>query len=169
MAENRYHILLGLPEEIAHPDYYQLLGIRAGENGEAAIEEAFKKQMNSLQHLHSPKHKEFIEFLKGEVRKARKVLDDPKRRKEYDGEMSKDAILGYAVSEYSYEAGEGVIHPQAEAIAQGQAALDQVGQTAGSLVAPTQDDVLAKAEAEGDYATTLAIKGQQVADAMNRR
>ena len=86
--------------------------------------------------------------------------------KEYDGDMTKDAILGYATEEYSYEAGEGVVHPQAEAIAQGQAALDQVGQTAGSVVPPTQSDELAKAEAEGDYATTLAIKGQRVADSL---
>ena len=86
--------------------------------------------------------------------------------KEYDGDMTKDAILGYAAEEYSHEAGEGEVHPQAEAIATGQAALDQVGQTAGSVVPPTQSDELAKAEAEGDYATTLAIKGQRVADSL---
>ncbi len=57
-------------------------------------------------------------------------------------------------------------HPEAEAIAQGQAVLDQIGQTAGSVAPPTQSDALAKAEAEGDYATTLAIKGQQLADIM---
>ena len=89
--------------------------------------------------------------------------------KEYEGEMGKDEILAYASTEYSYEAGEGVQHPQAEAIAQGQAALDQVGQTAGSVASPTQDDVLAKAEAEGDYGTTMAIKGQQVADMFRTR
>ena len=59
-------------------------------------------------------------------------------------------------------------HPEAEAIAQGQAALDQIGQTAGSVAPPTESDALAKAEAEGDYATTMAIKGQQVADSLRR-
>ena len=89
--------------------------------------------------------------------------------KEYEGEMGKDEILAYASSEYSFEVGDGVAHPQAEAIAQGQAALDQVGQTAGSVAVPTEGDVLAKAEAEGDYNTTLAIKGQQVADMLKPR
>jgi len=62
-------------------------------------------------------------------------------------------------------------HPQAEQIAQGQAQLDSIGQTAGSVVPPTPEDALQKAEAEGDYATTLAIKGQQMADMLkpNRR
>ena len=83
--------------------------------------------------------------------------------KEYEGEMGKDAILAYASTEYSYEAEAGE-HPQAVAIAEGQAALDQIGQSAGSVVPPTQVDVLAKAEAEGDYKTTLAIKGRQLAD-----
>ncbi len=58
------------------------------------------------------------------------------------------------------------VHPEAEAIAQGQAVLDQIGQTAGSVAPPTQSDALSKAEAEGDYATTMAIKGQQLADMM---
>ena len=84
--------------------------------------------------------------------------------KEYEGDNTKDAILGYASAEYSYEADAGVEHPQAAAIAEGQAALDQIGQSAGSVVPPTQVDVLAKAEAEGDYKTTLSIKGRQLAD-----
>ena len=84
--------------------------------------------------------------------------------KEYDGVMTKESILGYASTEYSYEAGAGVEHPQAAAIAEGQAALDQVGQSAGSVIPPTQVDVLNKAEADGDYKTTLAIKGRQLTD-----
>jgi hypothetical protein len=44
-----------------------------------------------------------------------------------------------------------------------QAALDLIGQTAWSLpVVLTQDDELQKAEAKGDYQTTLAIKSQQM-------
>ncbi len=85
--------------------------------------------------------------------------------KEYEGEASYEALAKYAKDEYGHEfTPVDTTHPEAEAIVQGQAALDQVGQTAGSVVAPTQDDALAKAEAEGDYATTMAIKGQQLAD-----
>jgi len=78
------------------------------------------------------------------------------------GDIAEAAIkYGHVVPE-----AQPVVHPEAEAIAQGQAVLDQIGQTAGSVAPPTQGDALAKAEAEGDYATTLAIKGQQLADMM---
>ncbi len=89
--------------------------------------------------------------------------------KEYEGEASFDALAAYAKAEYGYEhTPVDPAHPDAVAIAQGQAALDQVGQVAGSVVAPTQGDVLGKAEAEGDYATTMAIKGQQLAAMLNK-
>ena len=90
--------------------------------------------------------------------------------KEYEGEASYDALAKYAKDEYGYEhIAADPAHPQAADIAQGQAALDQVGQTAGSVVAPTEGDTLAKAEAEGDYATTMQIKGNQVAEMFRGR
>jgi hypothetical protein len=58
-------------------------------------------------------------------------------------------------------------HPQAQAITEGTARLEAVGQTAGSVMNPTADDLLRKAEVEGDYRTTMAIKSQQVADMFN--
>ncbi len=88
--------------------------------------------------------------------------------KEYEGEASQDALTKYAKDEYDWEPPEKeVVHPQAEAIAQGQEQLEQIGQTAGSISTPTKGDDLAEAEAKGDYATTMAIKGQQVADLLN--
>ncbi len=90
--------------------------------------------------------------------------------KEYEGEASFDALAKYAKDEYGYEyITPDPTNPLAADIAQGQAALDQIGQTAGSVVAPNEGDRLAKAEAEGDYATTMAIKGQQVAAALQGR
>ena len=91
--------------------------------------------------------------------------------KEYDGAASFDALAAYAKDEYGHEYTAPVTEPVTnEAITQGHAALDQVGQTAGSVpVSPTDGDVLAKAEAEGDYETTMAIKGQQMADMMRNR
>ena len=85
----------------------------------------------------------------------------------YDGEPTTEALAAYAKEQYSYEpvAAAPAAHPLAGQIESQQNALDQIGQTAGSVpVAPAQGDVLAKAEAEGDYATTMAIKGAQVAD-----
>jgi hypothetical protein len=44
----------------------------------------------------------------------------------------------------------------------GQARLDKLGETAGSVPAiPTADQELEKAEAKGDYKTTLEIKSRQ--------
>ncbi len=53
-------------------------------------------------------------------------------------------------------------HPFADRINDGHARLDKVSQTAGSISQLTQDDELAKAEAKGDYATTLRLKGAQI-------
>ncbi len=88
----------------------------------------------------------------------------------YDGETSTEALAEFAETEYGHTA-EVVpeTHPQAAAINQGQAALDQVGQGAGSVPVPTQADTLAKAEAEGDYQKTMAIKSAQVADMFQPR
>jgi len=90
--------------------------------------------------------------------------------KEYQGEASADALAAYAKAEYGYEhTPVDPAHPQAADIANNQAALDQMGNTAGSIVPPSEKDTLAKAEAEGDYVTTVAIKGQQVADMFRGR
>jgi len=53
----------------------------------------------------------------------------------------------------------GALHPMAAAIADQQERLDQTRATAGSVVQPGQNDVLAKAEANGDWHTTMAMKG----------
>ena len=89
--------------------------------------------------------------------------------KEYTGEVSTEALAEYAKTEYGYEGAAESTHPQAQAITEGTERLDAINQTAGSIVNPTEGDVLAKAEADGDYKTTMAIKGRQVADSMTRR
>ena len=90
MAENRYHELLGLPEEVEEPDYYQILDLERGKLNGEDIEPRFKEQMTKLQRLDNPRHKEFIEFLKGELKRARSILTDPGRRKEYDRELTEE-------------------------------------------------------------------------------
>ena len=91
----------------------------------------------------------------------------------YDGEVSKEAITKFALDEYGHDVSvePETVHPQAQQIAEAQQRVDELTSTAGSVADATQVDALAKAEAEGDYATTMAIKGQQVADMMrdNRR
>jgi len=90
MPETRYNELLGLSPEVGDPDYYQLLELERGWVDTAEVEERFKQQMVKLQNIHSPKHKEFIEFLKGELKKARGILTDPVRRRQYDAEVKQE-------------------------------------------------------------------------------
>jgi len=82
-----------------------------------------------------------------------------------DGKVSIDTLQETAVNEYGHVIPEAIEqHPQAQQIATETARVEELGQTAGSVAPPSQADALAKAEAEGDMATTMAIKGQQVAD-----
>ena len=86
--------------------------------------------------------------------------------KEYDGEASAEAVTAYAKSEYEWEP-TAPVDPQVQQIQQGHAQLDQVAETAGSVAQLTPQELLAKAEAEGDVQTSMAIKGQQVAEMLN--
>lgn len=83
----RYNELLGIPNSIRDPDLYQLLGLERGPVDPAVVEERYRERMSTLQAIKSPKHKSFIEFLKGELRRARSVLADEKQRREYDREL----------------------------------------------------------------------------------
>lgn len=89
--------------------------------------------------------------------------------KEYEGDPTVEALASYAQDEYGYTPPVGEENPQAAEIANQQTRIDQAAVGAGSIVTPTEDDVLAKAEAERDNATTMAIKGQQVANMMRPR
>ena len=84
--------------------------------------------------------------------------------KEYQGEPTVEGLTKFAFDEYGYTKPAGEAHPQAAAIAQGQAQVDAASQGAGSApIAPTDAERLAEAEAKGDYQTTMAIKGAQIA------
>ena len=82
--------------------------------------------------------------------------------KEYTGELTKDGVLAYAESEYGHVNEAVAEHPEAGQIADAQGRLDAAGQTAGSIAPPSQVDALATAEADGDYATTMQIKANQL-------
>lgn len=83
----RYNELLGIPNSIRDPDLYQLLGLDRGSFDDAQVEERYRERMGTLQGIKSPKHKSFIEFLKGELRRARSTLVDAKQRQAYDLEL----------------------------------------------------------------------------------
>lgn len=79
------------------------------------------------------------------------------------GDVELDNLASVAVSDYGHVVPDAQ-HAQAAEIQLGQAQLDQVGNVAGSVAPPSEKDALAKAEAEGDYQTTMNIKGNQVAE-----
>jgi hypothetical protein len=83
----RYNELLGISNAIRDPDLYQLLGLDRASFDPAQVEERYRERMGTLQAIKSPKHKSFIEFLKGELRRARAVLVDERQRAEYDREL----------------------------------------------------------------------------------
>ncbi len=86
--------------------------------------------------------------------------------KEYNGPASFDALAEFAQTEYGHVGPEldPDLHPQATEIHAETDKLEQVAGAATSVVPPTKGDQLQKAEADGDYGSTLAIKGQQLAD-----
>jgi hypothetical protein len=85
--------------------------------------------------------------------------------KEYDGAMTLEALSAYASEEYGYVVPEAPSNPQAQMITTEQARLDTAAQGAGSVpVAPTDEQAIVEAEAAGDYATAMSLKGDQMAE-----
>ena len=84
--------------------------------------------------------------------------------KEYDGDMTVEALTAYAGDEYGYVVPEAPTNPQAQAIQTEQSRLDSAAQGAGSVpVAPTQGQAIAEAEQAGDFSTAMNLKGDQMA------
>jgi len=94
-----------------------------------------------------------------------KVGLDPKQglglaiAEQYDGAPTVEA-LGEFASKYGHTMPEA--QTPATEIAQAQATLDVAASSAGSVAVPSSADDLAKAEAEGDYATAMSIKNQRL-------
>ncbi len=83
--------------------------------------------------------------------------------KEYDGEISTDAILEYAKTEYAYTPPtENPDAPIAGTITTEQERLDAATRSAGSVKSPTVEEMLAKAESEGNVNESLRIKAAQL-------
>jgi hypothetical protein len=78
----------------------------------------------------------------------------------YDGEA--EGLAAFAETEFQHVY-DGPEHPYAEQIMNGQARLDAVTQSAGSISPPSEDALLAQAEARGDYQKTLEIKSDEMA------
>ena len=87
MPENFYHSLLDLDPEVVTPDYYQLLQLQPDEVLDAErVEQGYKAQMSKVQQVRSPRYKDLVEFLKGELKTARRTLSDEAARDRYEQE-----------------------------------------------------------------------------------
>jgi hypothetical protein len=90
LKRSRWNELLGLPDELKYPDLYQILGLDPRTFDPRHVDDVFKEQMGKLQAVRSTKHKDFIEFAKGELRRARRVLENEADRAGYDAELARE-------------------------------------------------------------------------------
>ena len=84
MPDERYQKLLGIEPADDVPTYYELLCIERTETDEGVLEKAYKTQIRKLQEIRTSKDKGFLEYLKEELRQARRTLADGEKRKAYD-------------------------------------------------------------------------------------
>ena len=88
----------------------------------------------------------------------------------YEGKATAEAVAAFANEEYGWVPDTAIdTHPAAEAIQQGNARQEAMQQNSGTTAPPTQQDALAKAEAEGDTRTAMAIKANQVQAMFDRQ
>lgn len=95
MADERYSRILGIEPTDEVPTYYELLGLAKTETDPAAVEAAYKAQIRKAQEIRTSKDKGFLEFLKEELRTARRTLADPGKRKAYDESLIADTVASF--------------------------------------------------------------------------
>lgn len=90
MRRSRWNELLSIANEIKSPNLYQILGVDEHDFDAGAIDRGFRERMQHVQSLRSTKHKEFVEFVKGELRRALRILSHPDEKAAYDEELRED-------------------------------------------------------------------------------
>jgi hypothetical protein len=90
MRRSRWNELLSIASEIKNPNLYQILGLDEHDFDAAAIDRNFRERIQHVQSLRSTKHKEFIEFVKGELRRALRILSHSDEKAAYDEELRED-------------------------------------------------------------------------------
>ncbi|HBP18324.1 MAG TPA: hypothetical protein DEA08_11100 [Planctomycetes bacterium] len=95
VPDERYKKFLGIEPADEIPNYYELFDISQDESDSEVIQKAYKTQIRKLQEIRTSKDKGFIEFLKEELRKAKRILSDAEKRREYDGSLLADALTGF--------------------------------------------------------------------------
>ena len=95
MSDERYKKFLGIEPNDEVPTYYELFDVSRDEQDPAVLEKAYKTQIRKLQEIRTSKDKGFIEFLKEELRSAKRILPNPQKRKEYDEGLQATALEAF--------------------------------------------------------------------------
>lgn len=84
-----YYLWLGIPPDEQPADYYRLLGVRRFETNADVIDTASQRQIAHVRSFAIGPHGTTAQRVLNELAKARIVLLDPQRRKEYDQRLQK--------------------------------------------------------------------------------
>ena len=88
--KNFYHLMLGLPEEITSPDYYEILGLERFEDaGDAIRDGAIDRNRELLKWQNSSVYSE-ADHLVDEAVEARSVLRDQKQKAKHDRKLREE-------------------------------------------------------------------------------
>lgn len=85
--ENLYHLILGLPEEITSPNYYELLGLEARTTDPQVIKNAAADQNRKLLSWQNSDRYAAVRALTFEVVQARDTLLNPESRAAYNANL----------------------------------------------------------------------------------
>jgi hypothetical protein len=95
VSDERYKKYLGIEPTDEIPTYYELFQVATDERDQEVLDKAYKTNIRRLQEIRSSKDGGFIEFLKEELRKAKRVLSNPEKRKAYDESLLADVLSGF--------------------------------------------------------------------------
>ena len=93
-SENFFHKFLNLPHEVTRPDYYQLLGLERFTDDPAAIKQAAIERNKQLRGWDCSRFYREADQVLDEVVAAVLVLEDVRRKAEYDRSLGRAAIRG---------------------------------------------------------------------------
>ncbi|MCI0342487.1 MAG: J domain-containing protein [Planctomycetales bacterium] len=112
MADSRYQRFLGLPHDIAKPDYYQILGLEPTAATPDRVARYAQERLVKLARRRT-EDPEAVEALAEEVRRAERTLGDPGGRARYDTE-ERERRLREVERIVRYQIVDGVLSADAE-------------------------------------------------------
>jgi len=87
-----YHRWLGIPPKQQPPDYYRLLSIERFEDHPEVIADAAEQQIAHVRRYQRGRHSDLSQQILNELAQAKACLLDPKKKAEYDRQLSQGQI-----------------------------------------------------------------------------